>query len=145
MQRMRVTNNICQSKENTMKIRQKISYYNFILLITPIFLIGVVSVLFLIIFVTQIPVEHAEYISRTALINPFVLMKAIGSFFTGNPTAIMYVFIYIVICIAICAVTNTLITRRMTSELEKPLRELRRNMDTIRNGDLNFEVMGARA
>ena len=125
-----------------MKIRQKISYYNFILLITPIFLIGVVSVLFLIIFVIRFP-SDAEYISRTALINPFVLMKAIGAFFTSNPTAIMYVFIYIVICIAICAVTNTLITRRMTSELEKPLRELRRNMDTIRNGDLNFEVMGS--
>ncbi len=139
---MRVTNNISKSKENAMKIRQKISYYNFILLITPIFLIGVVSVLFLIIFVIRFP-SDAEYISRTALINPFVLMKAIGSFFTSNPTAIMYVFIYIVICIAICAVTNTLITRRMTSELEKPLRELRRNMDTIRNGDLNFEVMGS--
>ncbi len=125
-----------------MKIRQRFGYYNLIMLITPITLIGVVSVLFLIIFMIKFP-AGTEYFSRAALINPFNLMNAIGSFFSGNPTAIMYVFIYIIICIAICSVTNTIITRRMASEFEKPLRELRSNMDTIRNGDLNFEVMGS--
>lgn len=126
-----------------MKIRQRFSYYNFIMLITPIVLIGVVSVLFLIIFMIKFPVAGTEYFSRAALINPFNLMNAIGKFFSGNPTAIMYVFIYIIVCIAICSVTNTIITRRMASEFEKPLRELRSNMDTIRNGDLNFEVVGS--
>ncbi len=125
-----------------MKIRQKFEFYNFILLAAPIALIGVVSVLFLIIFVMTFPVEEI-YSSRAALINPLTLMRAIGTFFNNNPSAITYLLLYAVICITICVITSTILTRRLSEKLESPIRQLRNNVDEIRNGSLAFEVMGS--
>ncbi len=125
-----------------MKIRQKFEFYNFILLAAPIALIGVVSVLFLIIFVMTFPVEEI-YSSRAALINPIMLMRAIGTFFNNNPSAITYLLLYILLCITICVITSTIITRRLSGSLESPIRRLRNNVDEIRNGSLNFEVIGS--
>lgn len=125
-----------------MKIRQKFAFYNFILLLTPILLIGVLSVVFIIIFVFKFPVEQL-YITRASLLNPLVLVSAIGSFFSNNPIAVLYVFAWAAISIAIGVVTTTVITKKMVSHLENTINSLRDNMDTIRNGNLNFEVIGS--
>lgn len=125
-----------------MKIRRKFEFYNFILLTAPIAVIGVVSVLFLIIFVMKFPVEEMQ-ITRTALINPMVLTRAVGKFFTNHPTAVIYVIFYAMICITVCAATSTILTRRLSYSLEKPIHELRENVDKIRGGALSFEVMGS--
>ncbi len=125
-----------------MKIRQKFAFYNFILLLTPILLIGVLTVIFIIIFVMKFPVEQL-YMSRTALLNPLVLTSAIGKFFSSNPLAIIYVIVWAAIGIAIGAVTTTVITKKMVSHLEQTINKLCDNMYTIRNGDLNFEVIGS--
>ncbi|MGM9937272.1 MAG: sensor histidine kinase [Candidatus Ornithomonoglobus sp.] len=125
-----------------MKIRQRFESYNFILLTAPIAIIGVVSVLFLIIFVMKFPVEEMQ-ITRASLINPVTLTRAVGAFFTNHPAAVTYIITYALICIAVCAVTSTILTRRLSQSLEKPIRELRDNVDKIREGSLSFEVMGS--
>ena len=125
-----------------MKLRQKFGFYNFILIATPILLIGVLSVIFIAVFILKFPVEEM-HITRASLINPLILTRAAAAFFAKNPTAITYVFIWILLCIIICALTNTIITRRIVSTLERSIHELRSNVDTIRDGNLNFEVMGS--
>ncbi len=125
-----------------MKIRQKFESYNFILLTTPIAIIGVVSVLFIIIFVMKFPVEEMQ-ITRASLINPMTFIRAVGAFFTNHPAAVTYIIIYILICVAVCAATSTILTRRLSRSLEKPIHELRDNVDKIRGGSLRFEVMGS--
>ena len=125
-----------------MKLRQKFESYNFIMLTAPIAIIGVVSVLFLIIFVMKFPVEEM-HINRTALLNPVILTQAVGAFFISHPTAVTYLIVYGAICVAVCAVTSTILTRRLVQSLEKPILELRENVDNIRKGELRFEVMGS--
>lgn len=125
-----------------MKLRQKFGFYNFILIATPILLIGVLSVIFIAVFILKFPVEEM-HITRASLINPLILTRAAAAFFTKNPTAITYIFIWILLCIIICVLTNTIITRRIVSTLERSIHELRSNVDTIRDGNLNFEVMGS--
>ncbi len=130
-----------RKKLYNMKIRQKFEFCNFISIAAPIAIIGVVSVVFLIIFVLKFPVEQL-YITRAALLNPALLIRAVGSFFRDNPMAVTYTVIYIIFCITVCAVTNTIVTKRLAASLETPLRELRSNVDAIRGGSLRFEVMG---
>lgn len=125
-----------------MKLRQKFSFYNFILIAAPIFLIGVLSVLFIAVFILKFPVEDMQ-ITRASLINPLILTKAAATFFTDHPTAITYIFIWALMCIIICVITNTIITGRIVSALERSIHQLRSNVDTIRDGNLNFEVMGS--
>lgn len=125
-----------------MKLRQKFSFYNFILIAAPILLIGVLSVIFIVIFILKFPVENMQ-ITRASLINPLTLTRAAADFIGDNPTAITYIFIWAIMCIIICVITNTLITRRMVSSLEHSIHQLRSNVDTIRDGNLNFEVMGS--
>lgn len=125
-----------------MKIKQKFHIYNFIVLAVPIFLIGIVSLLFLIIFIAKFPADTL-YISRASLINPQILIQAIGAFFSTYPSAITYLIIYITICLGICITTNLIVTRHLSSSLEKPIKNLQNDMDRIRNGDLTFEVMSS--
>lgn len=125
-----------------MKIRQKFAFYNLILLLTPILLIGVLTVIFIVIFVMKFPVEQL-YVSRTSLLNPVVLTSAIGKFFSSNPLAILYVVAWAAIGIAIGVMTTTVITRKMVTHLEQTISGLSDNMYTIRNGNLNFEVIGS--
>lgn len=125
-----------------MKLRQKFEYYNFISTITPIALIGVVSIAFLIIAILKFPVEEL-FLTRTQLLNPLVLIQALGQFFTAHPLSVSYLILYVVLCIMIFVTTNTIFTRRLASSLEKPIRELRDNIDKIRDGSFSFNVMGS--
>ena len=63
-----------------MKIKSRFTVYNIIMLITPIIMIGVISVCFLVTFIMKFPVEEMQ-ISRAALLNPSVLLRAVGGFF----------------------------------------------------------------
>lgn len=125
-----------------MKIRNKFAFYNIIMLITPILLIGVISVCFLIIFIMKFPVEELN-ISRASLLDPYVFSKALGEFFDGNPEAIVYMLIWSVICIFILIVTISVTAYFMTRSIEKPIKELAKAADSIKNGNLDFEVMGS--
>lgn len=125
-----------------MRIKHKFTIYNLIMLITPIFLIGVISVCFLIIFIMKFPVEDL-YISRVQLLNPRVFSQVLGEFFKSNPKALFYVAVWFLLCIITLIVTTTIVTRRMTISMERPVLELARAADSIRGGNLDFEVMGS--
>ncbi|MCH5210645.1 MAG: HAMP domain-containing histidine kinase [Oscillospiraceae bacterium] len=112
------------------------------MLITPIVLIGVISVCFLIIFILKFPVEELN-ITRAALLDPKVFSQALGEFFKQNPGAIMYFVLWGIICITIAILSTTIVTHFMTKSVEKPIRDLARAADYIREGNLDFEVMGS--
>ena len=125
-----------------MKLKQKFTVSNLIMLITSIALVGVISVCFLIAFIMKYPVEDM-HITRAALLNPLVLNKAIGDFFQKNPETILYVLAWALLCICVFAVTVTLFTRRLAMSIQKTIDELTSAADNIRNGDLSFQVMGS--
>ncbi|MCD8179945.1 MAG: methyl-accepting chemotaxis protein [Firmicutes bacterium] len=126
----------------TMKIKNKFAVYNIMMLITPILLIGVISVCFLIIFILKFPVEELN-IPRAALIDPEVFSEAVGEFFKGNPAALWYMLLWAAICALILVLSTTVMTRLMSKSIENPINELDRAADYIREGNLNFEVMGS--
>ena len=66
-----------------MKIKSKFAIYNIIMLITPILLIGVISVCFVLIFILKFPVEELN-ISRPSMLDPYVFSQAVGEFFKSN-------------------------------------------------------------
>lgn len=125
-----------------MKIRTKFTLYNIMMLIAPILLIGVISVCFLIIFIMKYPVEELN-ITRAALIDPKIFTEALGEFFKGNPSALGYIFLWLVICVALIIASTTITTRLMTNSVEKPINDLALSAALIRNGNLDFEVMGS--
>ncbi len=125
-----------------MKIKTQFTLYNVIMLITPILLIGVVSAFFLITFAIKFPVEELS-ITRASLLDPFVFSQALGEFFKGNPGAIWYVALWMLICILLIVISTTVTTRLMTKSVEKPIKELAGAAEFIRAGNLEFEVMGS--
>ncbi len=125
-----------------MKIKSRFTLYNIIMLITPILLIGVISVCFLIIFILKFPVHELNY-SRASLLDPFVFSQALGEFFKSNPEAMLYAVVWFLICLAILIASTTITTWRMTKSMEKPINDLAQAADNIRDGNLNFEVMGS--
>lgn len=126
-----------------MKIKSKFALYNIIMLITPILLIGVISVCFLIIFVFKFPVEELN-ITRASMLDVSVFSQVLGEFFKKNPSALYYVILWVVICIALMVISTTVTTHIMTKSVEKPINELARAAEYIREGNLNFEVMGSK-
>lgn len=112
------------------------------MLITPIFLIGVISVLFVFLFVMKFPVEEFS-VTRAQLLNPVTLIRSAGQFISANPGSVIYVFWWAILCISAIAVPTTVITRIMSKSLTEPLDTLTKSVENIKNGRLNFEVMGS--
>lgn len=125
-----------------MKIHQKFGFYNVIMLITPIALIGIISVVFLILFIAKFPVEELS-LSRTSLLNPVILIQAFGQFFKDHPGSVGYVFLWLLLCILIIATTTTVVTHMMVRSIERPIDTLKESAENIKNGQLQFEVMGS--
>lgn len=125
-----------------MKIRRRFTIYNIIMLMTPIMLIGVVSVGFLLVFVMKYPVEQLQ-LPRAALINPRVLSRAIGAFFQDNPSALGVALLWIGLCLLIIIVTTTVVTMLMSRSIKRPIDSLTRAAECVRRGNLGFEVMGS--
>ncbi len=110
--------------------------------LAPVLMIGVVSVVFLIIFIMKFPVEELS-LSRAALLNPVTLIRAFGQFFKNHPESISYVFLWLLICTVIIAVSTTVVTRLMVRSIERPIKSLTDSVESIKNGCLSFEVMGS--
>ena len=124
-----------------MKIKNKFTIYNVIMLMTPIIMIGVISVCFIIIFILKFPVEELN-ITRASMINPQVFAQALGEFFKSNPEAIGYAVLWLALCFTLIIISTTVTTHLMTKSVEKPINELAKATELIRNGNLDFEVMG---
>ena len=125
-----------------MKIKSKFAIYNIIMLITPILLIGVISVCFVLIFILKCPVEELN-ISRPSMLDPYVFSQAVGEFFKSNPSAIFYVVLWLTICVLLVVLSTTVATRLMTKSIEHSINDLARAADYIRANNLDFEVMGS--
>lgn len=125
-----------------MKIRQRFGFYNLLMFLLPVLAIGAASAVFLVIFIIKFPVEELS-LSRAALLNPLVLVRAFGQFFRDHPESIGYVLLWLAICIAVIAAAATIVTRLMARSVEKPIKELTGSVENIKNGQLSFEVMGS--
>lgn len=125
-----------------MKIKSKFTISNAIMILAPILTIGVVSAVFLIIFIMKYPVEDLN-ITRASLLAPPVFASALGEFFKGNPGALGYILLWFAICIVMLVVSTSLTTRYMSKSIERPINDLARAAELIREGNLNFEVMGS--
>lgn len=125
-----------------MKIKTKFTLYNIIMLITPIVLIGVISVCFLVIFILKYPVEELN-ISRASLFDPFVFSQALGEFFKSNQGAVWYVVLWVMICVMLIVISTTTATRFITRSIESSVNDLAQAAESIRSGNLDFEVMGS--
>ena len=106
-----------------MKIKSKFAIYNIIMLITPILLIGVISVCFVLIFILKFPVEELN-ISRPSMFDPYVFSQAVGEFFKSNPSAIFYVVLWLTICVLFVVLSTTVATRLMTKSIEHSINDL---------------------
>ncbi|MGN0150657.1 MAG: ATP-binding protein [Clostridia bacterium] len=109
---------------------------------TPIIMIGVISACFIIIFILKFPVEELN-ITRASMINPQVFAQALGEFFKSNPEAIGYAVLWLALCLTLIIISTTVTTHLMTKSVEKPINELAKATELIRNGNLDFEVMGS--
>lgn len=125
-----------------MKIKSRFTVYNIIMLITPIIMIGVISVCFLVTFIMKFPVEEMQ-ISRAALLNPSVLLRAVGGFFESNPGSVLYVLLWLILCTSTLVLSATLFTGMMTKSMEKSINDLTKAARYVRDGNLDFEVMGS--
>lgn len=124
-----------------MKLRRFFGLYNLIIVLVPLLFTGVVSVAFALIFVLRFPVEEL-YITRADLINPATLFSVMGKFFDSHPLAIGYIALWALLCIALTALTTTIVTKRMALIFEGSLNRLTKAAEKLRHGDLSFEIMG---
>lgn len=125
-----------------MKIRTKFAVSNIIMLVTPIFSIGVISVFCMILFIFKFPVEQIN-IQRAQLLNPKLFVEAAGIFFHDNPKAVWYIAVWALISAAIAVITITAVTQHLYLSLRQPIDELRSAAERIENGDLSFYVLGS--
>lgn len=125
-----------------MNIKKRFTLYNIIMLITPILLIGVISVCFLIIFILKYPVEELN-ITRASMLDLEVFSQALGEFFKNNPSVLCYVILWMVICVLLIVISTTVTTRIMTESVKKPINDLAKAAEYIRAGNLDFEVLGS--
>ena len=125
-----------------MKIKTKFTIYNLIMLIAPIAMIGVISICFFLVFVMRFPVEEM-HITRAALINPATLIRAVGTFFRDNPSAIYWVLVWATLCGLVLIITLTVLTNMLAHSITKPITALAEAADKVSDGDLSFEVLGS--
>ncbi len=124
-----------------MKLKTRFTVSNILMLLTPVLLIGFVSLCFLVVFAVIFPIRDAY--RQMYAVTPITIIKIVTGFFTQNPGAVVYMFLWVVISIAILAVCITVITRRLSRSVREPIAELKIAADTIADGNLDFEVMGS--
>lgn len=125
-----------------MKIKTKFAISNILMLITPIILIGVISVFCAVVFIIKFPVENI-YITRAEMIDPANFLRAMNVFFQENPAAIRYLTLWALTCIIIMVLSTTVGTQYLSRSVRKPIEELAEATDKIRGSELDFDVLGS--
>ncbi|MBQ7573942.1 MAG: HAMP domain-containing histidine kinase [Clostridia bacterium] len=125
-----------------MKIKTKFAISNIIMLVTPIICIGVISAFCVVLFILKFPVEKMN-ISRSALIDPKVFTDAIGVWLHDNPSAIWYIIVWFLICLVVLVTVITIMTQYLSKSIYDPIIQLNRSANEIRNGNLNFGIVGS--
>lgn len=125
-----------------MRMRKKFTISNILMFVTPIILIGVITVLFMGIFIYLFP-AHEFDISKIELLNLRTLVQYMGEFVSRNPSSGIYIIIWIALCVFILIATVTAISFILSKSILVPIRELTSAAKSIKNGNLDFEVMRA--
>lgn len=125
-----------------MKIKQRFTLYNILLLMTPIIMIGVVSLGFMIAFIIKYPVEELP-IARAALLNTQVFREALALFISNNPGAPALLLIWLGIVLLIVITTTSVFTYHMSRSLSKPIDRLTTAAKSVSSGNLDFEMLGS--
>lgn len=123
-----------------MKIKTKFTVSGILMLIMPIALIFLVSVFLLAVFAVMFPFRD---IYVDASVSSGNTLAAIGDFFANNPDALVYVFGWALISIVIFAVSVSAVTHSLSMSVQKPIKELRQAADNIKDGNLDFEILGS--
>lgn len=125
-----------------MKMRKKFTLSNILMFLTPILLIGVITVLFLGIFIAAFPAREFN-ISKLQLFDFRSLMQYIGVFIAKNPQGIMYIVLWLLLCVMILFGTVSIISLTLSKSIIEPIHRLTRAAENIKNGNLDFEVLHA--
>lgn len=72
-----------------MKLKTRFTVSNILMLLTPVLLIGFVSLCFLIVFAVIFPIRDAYRQMYT--VTPITVIKIVTGFFTQNPGAVVYI------------------------------------------------------
>ena len=70
-------------------------------------------------------------------------MHAVGEFFESNPGSVLYVLLWLLLCTVTLVLSTTFFTGMMTKSMEKSINDLARAAQYVRDGNLDFEVMGS--
>ncbi len=124
-----------------MKIKTKFTVSNVLMLIIPLTIIGITTACFLVMFAVRFPSSREMY-TKLSLLDPANMIAVLGEFFQHNPDAGLYVFIWAVLSVAVLAVTVTVITGSLSRSIRKPIDELKAAAENIREGNLDFELLG---
>lgn len=125
-----------------MSLRTKFVISNILMLVTPIILVGVISIFFVIFFIRLFP-EDAFAISQFGFTDVAQLTKYLGAFFARQPFGAVYAAVWAVSCVVSTALTVTYITARLSDSIIPPIRALTEAAERIKGGELDFEMFGA--
>lgn len=124
-----------------MKIKQRFGIYNTFAFLTPILSIGVISVLFVVLFILMYPAQRIG-VSRESLLNPLLFIKALSEF-VSRKESVIYIVIYLALCVAAMIVSGIISSGIMAQSISRSINELKEAAYRIGGGDLDFEVMGS--
>lgn len=123
-----------------MKMQKKFIISNIIMFVTPVVLIGVITVLFMLIFIFFFPAQDF-YVSKIDLLNLPTLIQYTGEFISQNPSSMLYIFIWLALCIVILVSTMSVTSFMLSKSIVVPIKELTKAANNIKDGNLDFEIM----
>lgn len=125
-----------------MKMRSKFTLSNILMFLTPIFLIGVITVLFIAVFIVVFPSQEFD-VAKISLLKPRTLLSYVGVFIGRNPQGMTYILIWLALCVLVIISTVSIVSFTLSKSIVNPIHELTRAAENIKNGNLDFEVMRA--
>lgn len=123
-----------------MKLRTKFIISNILMLITPILLIGVISVFFIILFVMIFPVD-ALALTRFFLLDFDGIFRYFHQFFLHTPMAAVYFTVWLIMYAASTVAVITYITSRLSKSIIPTISSLTQAAEQIKEGNLDCEIL----
>lgn len=123
-----------------MKLRTKFVISNILMLITPILLIGVISVFFIILFVMMFPMD-ALALTKFFLLDFEGIFKYFRSFLMNTPMATIYFTIWLIMYAVSTVAVITYITSRLSKSIIPPISSLTQAAEQIKEGNFDCEIL----
>jgi len=123
-----------------MRMKKKFMLSNIIMLAVPILLIGIITVIFLAIFILAYPAYNIN-ITMIDLLNPTILIQTIGGFIQNNPDSFRYILLWMALCLIIALGTITINTTLLSKSICAPIQELTKAVEDMTDGNFDIEIM----